>query len=108
VLLGDAAAAFPPVGQGGNAALESAIVLDQCLAAGPLDTVGARFEAAWRPEADAISWIGGQIRYQNPWIFVRTIIATAFGVDVASQAKSSTRSYAEVRRAALRLGPLWA
>jgi 2-polyprenyl-6-methoxyphenol hydroxylase-like FAD-dependent oxidoreductase len=108
VLIGDAAAAFPPVGQGGNAALESAIVLDQCLAAGPLDTVGARFEAAWKPEADAISWIGGQVRYQNPWMFVRIIIATAFGVNVASQSKSSTRSYAQVQRAARRLGPLWA
>jgi hypothetical protein len=34
VLLGDDAAAFPPVGQGGNAALESAMVLDQCLVPG--------------------------------------------------------------------------
>jgi 2-polyprenyl-6-methoxyphenol hydroxylase-like FAD-dependent oxidoreductase len=108
VLLGDAAAAFPPVGQGGNAALESAIVLDQCLVSGPLDTVGARFEASWKPEADAVSWIGGQVRYQNPWMFVRMIIASAFGVNIASQAKSSTRSYAQVRRAARRLGPLWA
>jgi 2-polyprenyl-6-methoxyphenol hydroxylase-like FAD-dependent oxidoreductase len=108
VLLGDAAAAFPPVGQGGNAALESAIVLDQCLASGPLDTVGARFEATWKPEADAVSWIGGQVRYQNPWMFVRMIIASAFGVNIASQAKSSTRSYAQVQRAARRLGPLWA
>src|SRR5882724_1718722 len=108
VLLGDAAAAFPPVGQGGNAALESAIVLDQCLASGPLDTVGARFEATWKPEADAVSWIGGQVRYQNPWMFVRMIIAAAFGVNIASQAKSSTRSYAQVQRAARRLGPIWA
>ena len=108
VLLGDAAAAFPPVGQGGNAALESAIVLDQCLAAGPVDTVGARFEATWKPEADAVSWIGGQVRYQNPWMFVRMIIAAAFGVNIASQAKSSTRSYAQVQRAARRLGPIWA
>jgi kynurenine 3-monooxygenase len=81
-------------------------VLDQCLAAGPLDTVGARFEAAWKPEADAISWIGGQIRYQNPWTVVRAFIGTALGVSVFNQAKSSTRSYSEVRRAARRLGPL--
>ncbi len=106
VLIGDAAAAFPPVGQGGNAALESAIVLDQCLASGPLETVGARFDAAWKPEADAISWIGGQIRYQNPWTVFRALIGTALGVSVVSKAKSSTRSYAEVRRAARRLGPL--
>jgi len=45
------------------------MVLDQCLASGPLDTVGARYDAAWSPEADAISWIGWQIRYQNPRMF---------------------------------------
>ena len=31
VLLGDAAAAFPPIGQGVNAAMESAMVLDLCI-----------------------------------------------------------------------------
>jgi kynurenine 3-monooxygenase len=108
VLLGDAAAAFPPVGQGGNAALESAMVLDQCLASGPLATVGVRYDAAWKPEADAISWIGGQVRYQNPWSSARVLIGTAFGANVFNQAKSSTRSYSEVRRVARRLGPLWA
>jgi 2-polyprenyl-6-methoxyphenol hydroxylase-like FAD-dependent oxidoreductase len=107
VLLGDAAAAFPPVGQGGNAALESAMVLDQCLVAGPLETAGARYEAAWKPEADAVSWIGAQIRYQNSAMFLRSIVARAFGVNVASEAKSSTRSYSDVRHAARRLGPLW-
>jgi 2-polyprenyl-6-methoxyphenol hydroxylase-like FAD-dependent oxidoreductase len=108
VLLGDAAAAFPPVGQGGNAALESAMVLDQCLTAGPLDTAGARYDAAWRPEAEAISWIGGQIRYQNPVMVLRSLATAPFGVNITSQAKSSSRSYADVRRAARRLGPIWA
>lgn len=108
VLLGDAAAAFPPIGQGGNAALESAMVLDQCLASGPLDTVGARYEAAWKPEADAVSWIGSQIRYQNPRSQARILIARSLGVNLMSQAKSSTRTYAEVRRTARRrLAPLW-
>ena len=108
VLLGDAAAAFPPIGQGGNAALESAMVLDQCLASGPLDTVGARYEAAWKPQADAISWIGSQIRYQNPSTAARMVIAHAFGVNLMSLAKSSTRTYADVRRTARRrLAPLW-
>ena len=31
VLLGDAASAFPPIGQGVNAAMESAMVLDKCI-----------------------------------------------------------------------------
>jgi 2-polyprenyl-6-methoxyphenol hydroxylase-like FAD-dependent oxidoreductase len=108
VLLGDAAAAFPPVGQGGNAALESAIVLDQCLASGPLDTTGVRYNAAWKPEADAISWIGGQVRYQNPRMLLRTFVSGAFGINLFKQAKSSTRSYSDVRHAARRLGPIWA
>jgi len=107
VLLGDAAAAFPPVGQGGNAALESAMVLDQCLAAGPLETAGPRYQQAWKPEADAISWIGSQIRYQNPWSNVRVIVASILRANVFGQAKSSTVPYSEVRRAAGWLGPLW-
>jgi 2-polyprenyl-6-methoxyphenol hydroxylase-like FAD-dependent oxidoreductase len=108
VLLGDAAAAFPPVGQGGNAALESAMVLDQCLAAGPLETVGARYDAVWKPEADAVSWIGAQIRYQDLRMVARMVIARAVGVNIGSLAKSSTRPYSDVRRAARRLGPIWA
>jgi kynurenine 3-monooxygenase len=108
VLLGDAAAAFPPVGQGGNAALESAMVLDQCIASGPLETAGARYEAAWKPEADAIGWIGSQIRYQHTRTDARMVIARALGANIFSQAKSSTRSYADVRRGAnRRLAPLW-
>jgi 2-polyprenyl-6-methoxyphenol hydroxylase-like FAD-dependent oxidoreductase len=109
VLLGDAAAAFPPIGQGGNAALESAMVLDQCLASGPLDTVGARYEVAWKPQADAVSWIGSQIRYQHPSTLARMVIGRVLGVNLMSQAKSSTRTYADVRRTARRrLAPLWA
>jgi hypothetical protein len=41
-------------------------------------------------------------------MFLRSIVARAFGVNVASEAKSSTRSYSDVRHAARRLGPLWA
>jgi kynurenine 3-monooxygenase len=108
VLLGEAAAAFPPVGQGANAALESAVALDQSLATGPVETAGARYEAAWKPEADAVSWMGAQIRYGNPWTSVRAIVSHTFGVNVFGQAKSSTKSYAQVQRAARRLGPLWA
>jgi hypothetical protein len=48
------------------------------------------------------------VRYQDPWFSVRAIITSALGANVFKQAKSSTRSCAEVRRAARRLGPLWA
>jgi 2-polyprenyl-6-methoxyphenol hydroxylase-like FAD-dependent oxidoreductase len=108
VLLGDAAAAFPPIGQGGNAALESAMVFDQALASGPLATTGARFEAAWKPEADALTWISSQVRYQSPWMMARVAISRVLGVNPMNDAKSSIRSYSEVRRSARRLGPLWA
>lgn len=108
VLLGDAAAPFPPIGQGVNAALESAIVLDRCLASGPLETAAARYETDWKPEADAISWISERMLFQNIWSNLRTIVSSPLGANVVSQAKSSTRSYAQVQRAARRLGPLWA
>ncbi|MEZ5115131.1 MAG: NAD(P)/FAD-dependent oxidoreductase [Candidatus Nanopelagicales bacterium] len=108
VLLGDAAVAFPPIGQGGNASMESAVVLDRCLAAGPWDTVGPRYERAWKPQADALAWLGWQIRYQDPMTAVRAGVATLVGQNIATRTKSSTRSYAEVARAARRLGPLWA
>ena len=107
VLIGDAAATFPPIGQGCNASLESAMVLDQCMAAGPLETLGPRYETAWKPQADALAWLGWQIRYQNPMTAVRAAVAALFGVNIAGQTKSSTRSYADVQRAARRLGPLW-
>jgi len=84
------------------------MVLDQCLAAGPLETVGAWYNAAWKPEADAVSWLGAQVRYQDPRMMLRMVIARAFGVNIASEAKSSVRSYSDVRRAARRLGPIWA
>jgi kynurenine 3-monooxygenase len=84
------------------------MVLDECLAAGPLESVGARYDAAWKPEADAVSWIGAQIRYQHPVMNLRMVVTRAFGVNVMSQSKSSTRSYSDVRQAARRLGPIWA
>lgn len=84
------------------------MVLDQCLAAGTLETVGARYDAVWKPEADAVSWIGAQIRYQDLRMVARMVIARAVGVNIGSLAKSSTRPYSDVRRAARRLGPIWA
>jgi kynurenine 3-monooxygenase len=68
VLLGDAAAPFPPVGQGVNAAMEMAIVLDACIGEqlGTNDVFGkndnlqkaiTNFAEKWKPEADAIRTI---------------------------------------------------
>jgi kynurenine 3-monooxygenase len=57
VLLGDAAAPFPPIGQGVNAAMESALVLDEVLAKPGVDLrdAAARYSAAWKPESDAVT-----------------------------------------------------
>ena len=62
VLLGDAAGPFPPIGQGVNAAMESATVLAECIAAagtepGQLLEAAIAYDAEWKPEVDAVSWI---------------------------------------------------
>lgn len=106
VLLGDAAVVFPPIGQGCNAALESAVVFDECLGEGPLESVGQRYEAAWKPQADALSWLGSQVRYQDPLTVLKALVGAALGINVVQMSKSSTLTYADVRRAAQRLGPL--
>jgi len=70
VLLGDAAGPFPPIGQGVNAAMEAAAVLDGCLgssgtAPGALAAGAARHDSAWKPELDAISWISEKMLFEN-------------------------------------------
>jgi len=110
VLVGDAAAAFPPIGQGVNAAMESAAVLDLCLQqegddphSGP-----ARYHAEWKPEADAVSWIAQRVRFEEPLNMLRSVVTMALGVDVVGQAKRTDVSYSQVRRRARLLGPVWA
>ncbi len=112
VLLGDAAGPFPPIGQGVNAAMESAMVLDLCI-----DDVGhsptALLEAAkryndkWKPEVDAVSWISEKSLFENRFHELRTQITMKLGMHVAEQAKSADIPYSEVRRAAERRWPLW-
>jgi 2-polyprenyl-6-methoxyphenol hydroxylase-like FAD-dependent oxidoreductase len=112
VLLGDAAGPFPPIGQGINAAMESAIVLDQCIAevgASPSALLEAarRYNNQWKPEVDAVSWISEKSLFENRFHELRTQIVTRLGVHVAEQAKSADISYSEVRREAERRWPLW-
>ena len=86
--------------------MESAIVLDQCLAAGPLETAAARYEAAWKPEADAVSWIGERLLFsealERP---PPTDQLPLRGPHAVGRAKSATSSYADAQRAARRLSP---
>jgi 2-polyprenyl-6-methoxyphenol hydroxylase-like FAD-dependent oxidoreductase len=68
VLLGDAAAPFPPIGQGVNAAMESAVVLDGFIGEPDVDPrdAAARYSAVWKPESDAVTWISERVLFDNP------------------------------------------
>src|SRR3712207_6665125 len=81
LLLGAAGAPFPPIGQGLNAAMESAIVLDGLVEAAGADLadVPARFTAAWKPEADAVSWISQQTLFENGLNTLRSVATMAIG-----------------------------
>lgn len=113
VLLGDAAAAFPPIGQGVNAAMESAMVLDLCIgevrsSASDMPEAARLYDVKWRPEADAVSWMSVRSLFENRYHMLRASLASRFGVSVFDQAKSATVPYSEVRRKAESLWPLWA
>ena len=109
VLIGDAAAPFPPIGQGVNAAMESATVLDGFLGTPGTDLAAATagYDAAWKPEADAVSWISQRFLFGNPANTLRSVVSGIFGLNLADLAKSSQTPYSEVRRKAERFGPLW-
>jgi kynurenine 3-monooxygenase len=109
VLLGDAAAPFPPIGQGVNAAMESATVLDSYIRDAGDDLVGAaaRYDDAWRPEAEAVSWISQRFLFGNPANTLRSVVSGLLGLNLAELAKSSATPYSEIRAKAERFGPLW-
>lgn len=113
VLIGDAAAPYPPIGQGVNGAMESAMTLDQCISAAgsmpdQLPVAAARYTAAWKPEADAVSWISERSLFENRFHTVRALTTSMVGLSIFAQAKSAEIPYSEVRRKAERLWPLWA
>jgi len=112
VLIGDAAAAFPPIGQGVNAAMESGMVLDLCIAeAGhsPTELLEAAkvYSARWKPEVDAVSWMSVRSLFENRYHMLRATITARLGISIFGQAKSLEIPYSEVRRKAERRWPLW-
>lgn len=110
ILLGDAAAPFSPIGQGINAAMESAIYLDRCIEdTSPDDLVraGERFNRAWKPEADAISWISEQVIFGRVSHILRMVVTAKLGINVVSDAKRSDISYSEAARRGKRIPFLW-
>jgi kynurenine 3-monooxygenase len=108
VLLGDAAAAFPPIGQGVNAAMESATVLDRCVgeAGGDLAAGAARYDAAWKPEADAVSWIAQRVLLEEPLDMLRSGVTALLRGNLGRD-PGAELPYSEARRRAERLGPVW-
>jgi kynurenine 3-monooxygenase len=113
VLLGDAAAAFPPIGQGVNAAMESAMMLDLCIGEvghSPTELLEAArlYNTRWKPEADAVSWMSVRSLFENRVHMLRASITTKLGLSIFGQAKSADIPYSEVRRKAERRWPLWA
>jgi kynurenine 3-monooxygenase len=108
VLIGDAAGPFPPIGQGVNAAMEGATVLDQCIGqADDLRDGAALYQAQWKPELDAISWISEKMLFENRLHMLRANLTMKAGLNVIDQAKSSTSRWSQVRADAAKFGPLW-
>ncbi|MCV2488091.1 FAD-dependent monooxygenase [Geodermatophilus sp. YIM 151500] len=112
VLIGDAAGPFPPIGQGVNAALESAMVLDRCLERAGATPEGclaaaALYDRAWGPEVEAVSWISTKMLFENRLHMLRADVTMRLGLNVVGQAKDGATPWSVVAGRARRLGPLW-
>ncbi len=127
ILLGDAACPFPPIGQGVNAAMEMAIVLDQCIGKewqnsnqmpNQMGVVREAFTNIWKPEADAIRTISFHSldlrKFHPPWFgklrtFGLVILHKLFYRDAMTNAKREDISYAEALQRQKRIDlVLWA
>ncbi|MEO1286426.1 MAG: NAD(P)/FAD-dependent oxidoreductase [Chloroflexota bacterium] len=111
VLLGDAAAPFSPIGQGINAAMESAMVFDQCFQGARLHELQAashRYNETWLPEAKAVAWISERLVYNKFSHHLRMVITRSLGINVLSNAKKTDLSYSDVKKQADRHPILWA
>jgi 2-polyprenyl-6-methoxyphenol hydroxylase-like FAD-dependent oxidoreductase len=111
VLLGDAAEAFPPIGQGVNAAMESAMTLDVCIGeASPdrLSEAASAYSGRWKPEVDAVAWMSLRSLFENRYHMMRSMLARKLGVNMFDDAKSDTIPWSEVKRKAHRIWPFWA
>lgn len=115
VLLGDAAAPFPPVGQGVNAAMEMAIVLDACIGeqmakdgwSGKHELLSkaiTNFAEQWKPEADAIRTIslhGLNLKRFHPPVYGKlktvwsVLLHKVFHRDPMTNAKRSDMPYSK-------------
>jgi kynurenine 3-monooxygenase len=88
--------------------MEAAMVLSQSIATTrDVQAAAADYDLQWKPELDAVSWISEKMLFENPMHTVRANLTMRAGINVIGQAKSSQKSYAQVRADAQRLGPLW-
>jgi kynurenine 3-monooxygenase len=119
IFLGDAAISYPPIGQGINGAMESSMILDQCLGRAGFDTEGATiddqmltqmarmYNDIWHPETMAVSWLGMKNVLAKPWHKVRALTMELLKMNVLHDTKRSDMSYSEVYKRAKRQGPFW-
>eukprot|EP00435_Cladocopium_sp_Y103_P039325 s1523_g10.t1 len=115
VLLGDAGAPFPPIGQlafkvsqGVNCGMEGALVLGEALVeglgpgSGPLEAAVTKtfqaFTEKWKPQADAVTEISTLTdvgKFNNPLEVVKTIILTKINCGGVKLAKEERFTYQE-------------
>tara|TARA_R110002073_G_scaffold37621_6_gene108392 strand:+ start:4780 stop:6165 length:1386 start_codon:yes stop_codon:yes gene_type:complete len=106
VLLGDAGTAFPPVGQGVNAALEAATVLGECLSdelkkdIPDIQTATERYNSRWLPEALACAEIANSVVYGSPLnmakMFLLGALSDVIGVEFVGPQLAKDASYSYV------------
>lgn len=108
-LMGDASSAFPPVGQGVNAALEGAAILGKCLVqelskdqpADDLNLALTNYNQQWLPQAHACADIANTIVIGSFWsktkLLLQGILSELSGIDFAAAqlAKSSQLDYVQ-------------
>lgn len=107
VLVGDAGAPFPPIGQGVNCGMEGALVLGEALVeglpgSGPLEVAVTKafqaFTAKWKPQADAVTEISTSTdvgKFNNPLEVAKTILLTKINSSGAKLAKEEGLTYQE-------------
>lgn len=117
IFVGDACTAFPPVGQGANAAMESAIYLDNsieaCTADGRSiiensDAISRHFNEHWLAQANSMSWLATKLIMTKTSHVFRALLTNPLGLNVIADTKKSDRSYLDIYRRAKRMGPIWA
>lgn len=107
-LLGDSGAPFPPFGQGVNAAMESATILDTCIdkmfqSVGPrtissldVDEMLSYYSAEWSPQAFAAREIALSLDLKQSFLVtMKARLYMFFGVSSLSNSKDARLTYSE-------------